>query len=204
VRRPRRLAFPLFVKSVSEHASLGIAQASVVQDDPALEQRVRFIHEKVETDALAEEYIEGRELYVGVLGNRRLQVLPVWEMIFKKMPEGAARIATARVKWDLDYQKKRGIETKAARDLPADTEARIVRLCRRIYRALNMSGFGRLDLRLRPDGRIFVLEANPNPNLEKGEDLAASAATAGLSYEALLERILRLGLRYRAPWTQNA
>ncbi|MHC4403561.1 MAG: D-alanine--D-alanine ligase family protein, partial [Planctomycetota bacterium] len=103
VRRPRRLAFPLLVKSVVEDASLGISQASIVTSDERLVDRVGFIHDDVESDAIAEEYIEGRELYVGVIGNQRLETFPIWEMLFTKMPEDMARIATAKVKWDLEH-----------------------------------------------------------------------------------------------------
>ncbi|NIL99031.1 MAG: D-alanine--D-alanine ligase [Planctomycetales bacterium] len=200
VRPPRRLAYPVFVKSISEDASLGIAQASIVGDDEALVQRVRFIHESTHSDAIAEQYIEGRELYVGVLGNTRLQTFPVWEMLFSKMPEDVAPIATAKVKWDVAYQKKYGIKTQAAQDLPEKVNKGIAKLCKNVYRRLNMSGYGRMDLRLRPDGRVFVIEANANPNLEFGEDFAESAESVGINYETLLQRIVNLGLRYQASW----
>jgi D-alanine-D-alanine ligase len=200
VRRSKRLAFPLLVKSVVEDASLGISQSSVVHDDEALAKQVEHVHQEVGTDALVEQYIEGRELYVGVLGNHQLQVLPVWEMLFEKMPDDMLPIATAKVKFDTKYQKKYGIDTRAATDLTPEIQANIERICKRVYRALNMSGYARLDLRLRADGRVFVLEANANPNLAFGEDLAEAAEAAGISYEALLTRIINLGLRYRAPW----
>jgi len=200
VKRPKRLDFPLLVKSAIEDASMGISQASVVTNDQKLAERVEFIHEQVHSDAIAEQYIEGRELYVGVLGNQRLQTLPVWEMLFTQLPEGVPRIATARVKFDIDYQQKCGIVTKEAQDLPPEKAQEIATLCKRVYRALSMSGYGRMDLRLDPQGRVYVLEANPNPNLEYGEDFAESAERAGISYEALLQRILNLGLRYKAAW----
>ncbi|MCH7839814.1 MAG: ATP-grasp domain-containing protein [Planctomycetes bacterium] len=199
-RRPRRLGFPLFVKSTTEEGSIGISQASIVHDDKKLADRVEYIHHELGTDAIAEQYIQGRELYVAVLGNLRLQTLPIWELVFDKLPPGAPRIATAKVKWDLDYQKKTGVKTRAAKDLPDDLERRIVRLCKRIYRALNLSGYARVDLRLTSDSEVYVLEANPNPQLSYGEDFAESAHKAGIPYEALLQRILNLGLRYRAEW----
>src|ERR1700745_3757866 len=113
---PRRLRFPLFVKSATEDASLGIAQASVVEDAPRLRERVQFMHEQIGSDALVEEYIEGRELYVGVIGNERLSRLPVWEMKFGSLPESLPAIATRKVKWDRAYQKKYGITTCKAGD----------------------------------------------------------------------------------------
>jgi len=199
-RLPRKLRFPLFVKSATEDASIGIAQASVVDDAQRLRERVQFMHEQIGCDALVEEYIEGRELYVGMLGNERLSRLPVWEMEFGSLPESLPAIATRKVKWDRAYQKKYGITTRAARDLPPLVLARIDRLARRIYRALHLSGYARIDFRLRPDGSLYVLEANPNPNLERTEDFSASALSAGLDYGKLVDRIVRLGLAYRAEW----
>lgn len=203
-RLSRRLVFPLFVKSATEDASLGIAQASIVEDHARLKERIDFIHESTQTDALVEEYIEGRELYVAVCGNERLTTFPVWEMDFGSLPQVMAGIATRKVKWDLEYQKKHQIRTGRAEDLTAAEHERIGQLARRIYRALHMSGYGRMDLRMRPDGSVFVLEANSNPNLSAGEDFAASAASAGVDYPALLERILRLGMNYGSEWRQHA
>ena len=200
VKRPKRLEFPLLVKSVDEDASLGISQASIVTCDEKLADRVAFMHDQVDSDAIAEQYIEGRELYVGVIGNRRLETFPIWEMSFSRMPDNLAHIATAKVKFDSDYQKKYGIVTHAANDLPAGADEKISHFCKRIYRTLCMSGYARIDLRLAHDGRVYVLEANPNPNLEYGEDLAESAHAVGLPYEAFLQRILNLGLRYQAAW----
>jgi len=199
-KRLPRLAFPLLVKSAIEDASLGISQASIVTSHEKLFDRVQFVHEQVRSDAIVEEYIEGRELYVGVIGNRRLETFPIWEMLFTKMPEGKPNIATAKAKFDADYQKKYGIETRAAEDLPLGADERIAKLCKRVYRVLSLSGYARMDLRLAPNGRIYVLEANPNPNLEYGEDFAESAHSVGVSYESLLQRILNLGRRYGAAW----
>jgi len=195
IRRPRRLPFPLFVKSMIEDASLGISQASLVHNDEALAERVRFVHDRIGTDAIAEQYIEGREFYVGVIGNRRLETFPIWELLFTKAPEDAPVIATAKVKWDQKYQQRMGVKTQAAVDLPVGMEARIVRLCKRIYRCLGLIGYARLDFRMTPEGKVYVLEANPNPQLAYGEDFAESAHAAGLEYEQLVQRILNLGLR---------
>lgn len=200
VKRSRRLEFPLLVKSATEEASLGISQASLVHSDEKLKDRVAFIHEQLRTDALVEEYIEGRELYVGVLGNLRLQTLPVWEMVFSNMADGVARIATAKVKWDHDYQSRHGITTRAATGLPGGWDERLPKLCKRIYRTLGLSGYARLDFRMRDDGKMYLLEANPNPNLAYGEDFAESAYQAGVDYEELLRRIINLGTSYRAGW----
>jgi len=200
VHVPRKLRFPLFVKSTVEDASLGIAQASVVEDAARLKERIEFVHEQVKSDALVEEYIEGRELYVGVMGNERLTRLPVWEMVFGSMPDSLAAIATRKVKWDKRYQAKYGITTHAAADLPPAVLTALDRLSRRIYRALGLSGYARMDFRVTAQGQVYVLEANANPNLEAAEDFAESARAAGTSYNELLERLMDLGLKYRAQW----
>lgn len=197
VRRPKRLAFPLMVKSLTQEASIGISQASVVDSDEKLKERVTFIHESIGTAAIVEQYIDGRELYVGVLGNQKLQALPVWELFFTNMPPEARRIATDRVKWSVKYQEKYGIDSGAARDLaPAAIDA-IQHVCKRTYRALELSGYARVDLRLDAEGRPWVIEANPNPQIAKGEDFAASAEAAGLAYDSLIQRIVNLGLRWQ-------
>jgi D-alanine-D-alanine ligase len=196
-RRHKHLSFPVIVKSLTQEASVGIAQASVVDTEEKLQERVAFIHESIGTAAIAEQYIEGRELYVGVIGNQVLQSLPVWELFFTNMPDGAKRIATDRVKWSVKYQKKYGIESGSAKDLPDAKCAAIQHLCKRAYRALELSGYARIDLRMDDAGNAWVLEANPNPQIARGEDFAASAERMGLSYEAVLQRILNLGLRWQ-------
>lgn len=196
VRVPKRMDFPLIVKSLTQEASIGISQASIVETAEKLQERVAFIHSSIETDAIVEQYIEGRELYVGLLGNDRLRVFPVWELLFKKMPDDVHRIATERVKWSRKYQKKHGIATGVA-TLPDGMAPKLQHLCKRVYRALELSGYARIDLRLDARGRVFVLEANPNPQIAFGEDFAESAEHAGMSYEALMQRILNLGLRWQ-------
>ncbi len=199
-RAPRKLRFPLFVKSTVEDASLGIAQASVVEDAARLKERVEFVHSQVGSDALVEEFIEGRELYIGVLGNDRLTRLPVWEMVFGSLPDSLPAIATRKVKWDKKYQTKYGITTRAADELPPAVVARLDKLSRRIYRALGLSGCARMDFRVTADGQVYVLEANANPNLEAEEDFAESARAAGVSYDDLLSRLMALGMSYQAEW----
>ena len=196
----KRMHFPLIVKSLFFEASAGISQASVVENAEQLARRVQFIHESLGTAAIVEQFIDGRELYVGVLGNERLDVFPVWEMSFAQMPENRWRIATERVKWSTQYQKKHGIMTNAAKLDAAATEG-IQRIAKRAYRALDLNGYARIDLRMDDEGRAYVLEANPNPNLAYGEDFAESAEVAGTSYEELLERIIALGIRWKPERT---
>lgn len=195
IQRPTRLRFPLFVKSVSDEGSVGIAQASVVRDDSQLKERVEFIHRQNQTHALAEEYIEGREVYVGVIGNQKLQAYTPWELVMTNLPEGAQNIATGKAKWDLEYQKRIGLATKPAK-LEPQMKREFERLSKRIYRILGLSGYARVDYRLNEEGRIYVLEVNPNPQIAHQEDFADSAEHCGVKYEALLQKILTLGLSY--------
>jgi D-alanine-D-alanine ligase len=195
VERPNRLNFPLFVKSVTDDGSAGIAQASIVRDDEKLKERVEFIHRQNQTHAIAEQYISGREIYVGVIGNEKLQAYTPWELVMPNLPEGAANIATGKVKWDVEYQKKIGLKTQPAK-LDAKTKKDFEKLSKRIYRILGLSGYARVDYRLTEDGRIYVLEVNPNPQIAHNEDFADSAEHCGVKYRALLQKILTLGMRY--------
>jgi len=195
VRRPNRLSFPLLVKSVSDEGSLGIAQASIVRSDEKLKERVDFIHRNNRTDAIAEEYIEGREIYVAVMGNDKLQTFTPWELEITNLPDGAANIATSKMKWDAEYQKKIGLVTRPA-ELEAQKRKEFERLSKRVYRILGMSGYARLDYRLREDGRIYMLEVNPNPQIAHHEDFADSAEHSGVTYEALLLKTMTLGMSY--------
>ena len=196
-KKLKRLAFPLIVKSLTYDASVGISQASVVEDHEKLRGRVRFIHESIGTDAIVEQYIDGREFYVGLLGNHRLRVFPVWEMHLSQLPEEARRIATDRVKWSSKYQKKYGIRTGEAKGLTAEQSRQIQRICRRTYRILGLSGYARIDLRMEASGKVYVIEANANPQIAYGEDFAESAEKAGVSYEKLIQSIVNLGRRWR-------
>jgi len=195
VVRPKGLEFPLIVKSQVHEASLGISQASIVDSDEKLRERVAFIHQRNGSDAIAEQYIDGREFYVGVIGNKRLEVLPVWELLFENMPPGASPIATASVKHNPDYQRRRGIYQQHAEDLPAALREHVIRTTRRIARILDLDGYNRVDYRLGADGRLYFLEANPNPDIAKSEEFASAAEEAGRSYPELIQKILMLGLQ---------
>jgi D-alanine-D-alanine ligase len=195
VKRPRDLAFPLIVKSLTEHASLGISKASIVHDDPELEERVKFVHRRVKTDAIAEQFIEGREVYVAVIGNERLTALPARELVIASEHSDPPTIATEKVKHDLEYQERHGIEQKPAVDLLPAVESALPHLSKRIYRILGLTGYARIDYRVSPDGQIWCLEANPNPEISQGEEFASAAAQVGISYPELLQRLLNLGLK---------
>ena len=193
VKRPPRLALPLIVKSLNEDGSHGISQASVVDTDEKLAERVAFIHERIETAAIAEQFIEGRELYVGVLGNNRLKALPVWELKFGTM--GGDHIATEKVKHDTSYQERVGIVDGPAKGLAPEVSARVQRAAKRIYRTLGLDGYARIDFRLSSDGTPYFIEANPNPEIAKSQEFATAAQHDGLDYPGLLNRILALGIR---------
>lgn len=200
VKWTNKIPFPVIVKSISEEASLGISQASIVSDVDRLKERIDFVYQNIGTSAIVERYIEGRELYVGVLGNRRLQVLPVWELLLDKLPDDSHRVATARVKWSVKYQKKYGIKSCEAKGLSKGMIESIQRLAKRAYRILGLNGYARLDFRLDQDGKLYFLEANPNAQIAFGEDLAESAEQAGLNYEALLQKVLNLGLQWKPDY----
>jgi D-alanine-D-alanine ligase len=190
---PSRLIFPMFVKSLTEEGSEGISQASLVRDPEKLIERVGFIHEKTNAPALVEEFIEGREIYVGLFGNELLTALPPWELTISK--KDTPVIATDKAKWDPQYQKKIGLKTGPAK-LEESMIRKIESTSKRIYRLLNLTGYARLDYRLSEGGRLYLLEANPNPQIARNEDFADSAEHAGMKYEELLQKLVTLGLSY--------
>jgi D-alanine-D-alanine ligase len=194
IKKPPRLAYPLFIKPAAEEASYGISLDSFVENDEAFEERIRFIHERMNQAALAEEYIAGREIYVSLLGNDRLRVFPFREVIFTEFPEDQPKFSTFKAKWDDAYRKRWGIQNVFAEPFANGTGQRIVKICKAVYRALRIQGYGRIDLRVTPDGEVVILEANPNPNLERDDEFAQSAMKAGFTYERLIQRILRLAL----------
>ncbi|MEP6602546.1 MAG: ATP-grasp domain-containing protein [Spartobacteria bacterium] len=192
--RPRRLKFPIVVKPVKEEASYGISRASFVETDEAFRERVTFIHEKHDADVIAEQYIEGRELYVSVMGNTRLTVFPIRELIFREVPANEPKMATYKSKWDEEYRKRWGLQYQFAEGLEPALVAQIEETCKRIYRLLTIDGYARIDLRLTANNELYFIEANPNAHLAEDEDFAQSAAKAGLPYPQLIERIIRLGM----------
>ncbi|HEY1173092.1 MAG TPA: D-alanine--D-alanine ligase [Verrucomicrobiae bacterium] len=194
--RPKRLKFPLFVKSLVDEGSVGISQASIVHDDAKLAERVTFIHEKTKNPAIVEEFIEGRELYIAMMGNERLQSFTPWELLIERLPEGAPVIATSKLKWDYRYQEKVGVKTAAA-ELTPELRKKVEHLSKRIYRLLYLSGCARLDFRMTPEGEFYLLEANPNPNISFGEDFTEAAEHCGIHYEEVLQKLITLGLSYR-------
>ncbi len=191
VEPPEGIEYPLIVKPTHEDASVGISQGSVVSDLDSLRERVAFIHRNLDQPAIAEELIDGRELYVGIVGNRKLQILPTIEITFDNVQEPEKRIATYSAKWDLEYRQRWGIKNIFARRISESTLEEIHRSAELAYRALELRDYGRIDMRLTRDQRVYVLEVNPNPYIAFGEDMANAAERAGLDYYEFIERIVR-------------
>jgi D-alanine-D-alanine ligase len=189
-RTLRRFGFPAFVKPLGEESSDGIAKASCGRNEKDTIERVRFLHEKLGCDVMIEEYVDGRELYIGVLGNTKASVLPPRELFFGDLPETEPRFATFRAKWDDAYRSKWKIRNGPAAALPPGVEKKLPEFARRVYSLLKIKGTGRLDVRLTPAGELVFIEANPNPSLAREDDFACAAAAAGVDYEALIQRML--------------
>jgi len=202
VGRLRKLKFPMIVKSLIEEGSVGIAQASYVENEAQLRERVAALHQMTKGDVIAEQYIHGRELYVTVLGNNRLEVLPLRELVFDKVDQDMPKMATFKVKWDSQYRERWGIDYVFARNLPAGVAERITRLCKRVYRVLDLSGYARIDLRLSPEGKLYVLEANPNPAIASNDECAFAAEKAGMTYTQFIQHIVNLGLAAHSARTE--
>ncbi len=197
VRRPKRLTFPLLVKSISEEGSVGISQASVVHDDEKLKQRVEFIHRQNKTAAIAEQYIKGREIYVGVIGNQNIQTYAPWELVMEKLPKAP------RISRHLRLNGTRLIRKRLAL-LPARLSSRRNNTKRwSAFRSAFTGTCFSAAMRawitgLTDDGQFYLLEANPNPQIAENEDFADSAAHSGLPYDQLLQKIMSVGLNYYA------
>jgi D-alanine-D-alanine ligase len=199
VKRHARLTFPLIVKTLEEEGSVGISQASLVRNDEKLVERVEYLQSKFGGDVIAEEFIPGREIYASVIGNQVLTVYPLRELIIENRAEGEPLINTEKSKWDKAYQDRKGVFHGPAEVTP-EVEAEIGRVAKRIYRTLRLVGYARIDFRLRPDGKLYFIEANPNPEIANEEEFAWSAACAGVEYPELLDKILSLGIgRRRRP-----
>ncbi len=192
--RPKTIKLPAIIKPLCEEASRGISQASVVDNEAAFIERIKFIHDSMKHDAIAEEYIEGRELYVTVIGNKRLRVLPPREMKFGQLPDDEPRIATYKAKWDDQYRDRWGIKSAFAGKLPDGVAERIHDVCKRAYRALNVQSYLRFDIRLTPEGRVYIIEPNANPCIAKIDEVAQSAEKIGIPYDRLIRKIVMMAL----------
>ncbi len=189
----KKFQFPAFIKPLQLESSEGISQVSYAENEKEALARVKFIHERLGVDAIIEEFIDGREVYVSILGNEKLSVFPPRELFFKQVPDDEPKFATFRSKWDQDYRKKWGIDSGWIADMPESTQKKIFEVCKKIYRLLHIQGFGRIDLRVKDD-KVYFIEANPNPSIARKEDYALSANKAGVEYEDLIAKIISLSL----------
>ena len=187
------LRMPLFVKPLRSDSSLGIGGKSLVHDAVALMERVAYIRKELNDSALAEEYIEGREFFVGVLGNAQAKALPPVEVDFTGFPEGVPKVLDSKAKWDVRSKEYKGTKSVLA-NLPDELRARLQKVAVDAYRALRVRDYGRVDIRLTETGEIYVLEVNASCYLERSSEFAMSAAAAGMDYPQLIERIVQLAL----------
>ena len=176
-----------------EDGSDGISMESVVNDAAELEKRARFVQERWRPPAIAEEYIEGREVYVGVIGNQRLTALPARGIDFGEMVGTRPLVATAKVKHDAEYREKWKIKYGPAK-LTETEWVRVAKISKKVFRILKMRHYGRVDLRVTEKGEVIFLEANPNPDIGRHEEVAEAAQEQGMNYTALIERIVTLAM----------
>ena len=193
------LQFPVIVKPAREDGSIGIEFNAVVSSIRELMERIDWLHANFSCPVLIEEYVEGREMYVGVLGNENPVALPVIELDLSRLPEGRPRIAGAEVKWAKGTGAYRDTKSIFPDDLGDDVVANLQSTALAVYQALELRDYARIDMRLRPDGRVAVIEANPNPWLASKAEFAMAARRAGRTYTQLVEEIVELALgRYAA------
>lgn len=186
---PKNLKYPLIVKCLYEEASYGIAKASIVSSEDKLLERIDYINQNLNQDAIIEEFIEGREFYVGITGNKKLSSFPIWELQFNNVEEPCKEIYSSRAKWNKDYRKRKGIDSGLA-VLDKQTSDKIIKICKKAYQVLELSGYARIDLRLTKDQRVFILEANPNPNIACDDEFAKSAEHGKITYTDLIQSLL--------------
>jgi D-alanine-D-alanine ligase len=195
-----RLQMPLIVKPLRMDASIGIEVSSLVRSTTQLMKRVVAIHEKVKDAALVEEYIEGREFYVGVIGNRKPIAFPPIEVDFSGLPEGMPAILGRRAKWVKTSKEYKGTRSKIA-EVPHDLRRRLEEVSLSAYRALRVRDYGRIDLRVDTSGEVYVIEVNASCYLEKSSEFSVAAKAAGIGYTDLVNVVARLAMaRSRRPF----
>ncbi|MBM3987052.1 MAG: D-alanine--D-alanine ligase [Planctomycetes bacterium] len=187
------LRMPLFVKPLRQDSSIGIGKDALVDNFRDMMKRILAIHDKINDAALVEEYIDGREIYVGVLGNSMPTAFPPIEIDFSGLPEGAPKIMSSRAKWNTRSAEYKGTKAVLA-DLPDELKARLQKVALDAYRALRVRDYGRVDMRLTPSGDIYVLEVNASCYLEKDSEFATSARVNGMSYVQLINEIVDLAV----------
>src|SRR6187551_1693928 len=188
------LQFPVIVKPAREDGSIGIEFSAVVSSIRELMERMDWLHANFDSPVLIEEYIDGREMYVGVLGNDKPEALPVVELDLSKLPDGTPKIAGAEVKWGKGTSAYRDTKSAVAENLPEDAVNLMQQTAVAVFQALELRDYGRVDMRLQADGRVHVIEANPNPWLSSKAEFAMAARKAGRTYSQLVEEIVELAM----------
>ena len=195
------LHYPLIVKPACEDGSGGIENASIVSSLKALRDRVEFVLDDFKMDALVEEFIDGRELNVAVLGNgEKRRALPISEIMFEDMPEHLYKIVSFQAKWDTLHEAYHTTIPNCPADLPKAKTEEAQQLAMRATEAIGIRDYGRVDMRMNAKGELFILEVNPNPNLSEGTGIARSAEAAKLSFEDLLKNIVESALERSKNW----
>lgn len=201
VKLLKNLSYPLIVKCLDEDASLGLSKASVVNSEEKLVERIAYIHKKIGVDAIVEEFVAGREFYVGIFGNYRLELLPVWEVFYEKSAKPDQEFYSRSAKWNEKYRQRKGIQSGKA-NLTPELELKVQTIAKKTYKALGLNGYARIDVRMNEENEVFVIEANPNPNISRDDEFAESAQFKGKkkrTYHEVLQKILTLGL----SWSQG-
>ncbi len=194
LRGLKAFKYPAFVKPAREEASEGISRDSFVENEKDCLERVRYLHDRFNSDVMIEEFIPGREFYVSALGGKRLQIFPIRELCFREFPEDTPKFATFKTKWDEDYRKKWGIRNEFARGITEEQIEVMSEMCKKAFEFLHLRAFARFDLRLSETGEIVMLEANPNPSLATWDDFVMSAEKGGVEFTDLIGKIVDLSL----------
>jgi D-alanine-D-alanine ligase len=188
------IKFPLIVKPIAEDGSIGIDKDSVVGSVKELMERIQYIQEEFDCPAIIEEFIEGREIYAGILGNRDPEVLPMIELDLSRLPAGMPKVAGTEVKWEKDTEAYKVTKSAPAEDLDEDTVELLGSTALAAYRALKLRDYGRIDMRLTEKGEVYVIEANPNPWLSSNSEFFMAAKKSGRSYADTINEIVELAM----------
>jgi len=191
------IKFPLIVKPISEDGSLGIDKDSVVTSIKELMQRISYVQEEFDSPSLIEEYIEGREIYAGILGNQRPEVLPMIELDLSRLPANMPRVAGTEVKWEKDSEAYKVTKSAPAEDLDEETTKKLSKTALAAYQILKLRDYGRIDMRISAKGDVYVIEANPNPWLSSDSEFFMSAKKSGRSYAEMIGEIVDLAMNDR-------
>ena len=191
---PHRLKYPLLVKPAFEDASVGIENESIVSNGKQLRKRIEHVLKQFNQPALVEEFIEGRELNVAVMGDRRLRVLPISEIDFSQMPDHLHNIVSFQAKWDPHHESYHKTIPICPAPLPKNIEKRAKELAFRAFKVMGCRDYARVDMRLSKNNKLYVLEVNPNPDITEGAGFMRSAQHAGMTYAQALKRIVKYAL----------